>query len=148
MNLSDLPGDPGRKQKRKRVGRGEGSGLGKTSGRGHKGAQSRSGGTGKNLGFEGGQTPFHRRVPKVGFTNRFRTEYAVVNLSKLNAFDDGAEVTLDVIYKQRLASPKGVPVKVLGDGELTKKIKVQANAFSASAKKKIEEAGGSVEVIK
>jgi len=146
MNLTDVPGDPGRKQQRKRVGRGEGSGHGKTSGRGHKGRKSRSGGTSAH-GFEGGQMPFYRRIPKYGFINPFRTEYAVVNLAQLSQFDDGAEITPEVLYDRKLVRPRGAPVKVLGQGSLTKNLSVRADAFSASAKEKIEAAGGRADVI-
>jgi len=146
MNLTDVPGDPGRKQKHKRVGRGEGSGHGKTSGRGHKGAKARQGGT-KGPGFEGGQLPFYRRIPKFGFVNPFRVEYAVVNLDQLNAFDDGTQVTPELLYEKRLVRPRGAPVKVLGRGKLNRKLAVKADAFSACAKEKIEAAGGSAERI-
>lgn len=146
MNLSDLPGDPGRKQKRKRIGRGEGSGHGKTSGHGHKGASARSG-AGRRYGFEGGQMPFYRRVPKRGFNNLFRKEYAVVNLEQLNQFDDGAEVTNEALYDRGLIRPKGAPVKVLGQGDLSKKLTVRVDAFSASARQKIEAAGGAAEAV-
>ncbi len=147
MNLSDIPGDPGRQQARKRVGRGEGSGLGRTSGRGNKGQQSRAGShKSAGAGFEGGQTPFFRRIPKRGFNNMFRMEYAVVNLDKLNVFEDGAEVTPELLYEKRLIRPKDAPVKVLGQGELKKKLTVRADAFSASAKEKIAAAGGTAEI--
>jgi large subunit ribosomal protein L15 len=146
MNLTDVPGDPGRKQKRRRVGRGEGSGHGKTCGRGHKGAQSRSG-TAKGGGFEGGQMPFYRRVPKRGFSNRSRVEYAVVNVERLNAFEDGAEVTVQRLFEERMIRPRTASVKILGVGELTKKLTVRAHAFSKSAREKIAAAGGTAEAI-
>lgn len=146
MNLTDVPGDPGRKQKRKRIGRGPGSGQGKTSGKGHKGAKARAGSP-TPRGFEGGQTPFHRRVPKRGFNNIFRREYVPINVSQLEAFDAGAEITPSLLYEKKLARPKGAPIKVLGQGELSKKLTVRANAFSASARQKIEAAGGVAEVI-
>ncbi|MCX7017251.1 MAG: 50S ribosomal protein L15 [Candidatus Sumerlaeota bacterium] len=142
MNLSDLPGDPGRKQKPKRLGRGEGSGRGRTAGRGNKGAKSRQG-RAHGMAFEGGQMPYFRRIPKFGFHNPFRREYAVVNLAQLNEFEDGTEVTVEILYDKRLVRPKGAPVKILGNGDLKKKLTVRADAFSASAKEKIEAAGGS-----
>lgn len=144
MKIHELPGDPGRQQKTKRLGRGEASGVGKTSGKGHKGHKARSGGSkSAATGFEGGQVPLYRRLPKRGFHNPFRKEYEVVNLSSLEkSFPNGTEVTIDALRKARLASGSKA-VKVLGTGELKKKLTVHAHAFSGSAKEKIEKAGGS-----
>ena len=130
---------------RRRVGRGIGSGLGKTSGRGHKGQKARSGG-GVRRGFEGGQTPLYRRLPKRGFNNIFATKYATINVSDLNCFEDGAVVDTNAILAAGLLKKTLDGVKILGNGELTKKLTVNAAAFSASAKQKIEEAGGKAEV--
>jgi large subunit ribosomal protein L15 len=141
----DLRPSPGATHARKRVGRGPGSGHGKTAGRGHKGQKSRSGY--RHLrGFEGGQMPLHRRVPKRGFTNIFRVEYDVVNLRDLDRFESGAAITPEALADQRLAG-RGRPVKILGDGELSKPLQVSAHRFSASAKARIEAAGGRCEVI-
>jgi large subunit ribosomal protein L15 len=129
---------------RKRIGRGPGSGLGKTSGRGHKGWGQRSG-TSRRPGYEGGQMPIYRRVPKRGFTNaRFRTEYTVVNVETLSAFDDGATVDLAAVLSHGLASKVSPLFKVLGNGDLGKKLTVRAQKFSQSAVQKIEAAGGTV----
>lgn len=131
----------------KRLGRGIGSGLGKTSGKGHKGQWARSGG-GVRPGFEGGQTPLVRRVPKRGFKNHFAVTYDVVNLSALNAFEDGTVVTPALLLDMGLvASKNNGGIKVLGNGQLTKKLTVKANKFSSSAKEAIEAAGGTAEVI-
>lgn len=148
MKIHELPGDPGRQQKRKRRGRGEASGLGKTSGRGHKGSQARSGrGKGFRTAYEGGQMPLIRRLPRFGFTNPFRVEYEVVNLASLEkAFDAGSTVTIEALVAKRLVRTNN-PVKVLGNGPLTKALKVQAHGFSASAKDKITAAGGSCELL-
>jgi large subunit ribosomal protein L15 len=146
MDLSNLKPPPGAKRPRKRVGRGEGSGNGVTAGRGHKGAQSRSGYSSKR-GFEGGQMPLHRRVPKRGFHNPFRVEYAVVNLDTLaERFDDGAEVTPEVLLDRGLVHARR-PVKVLARGECSKKLTVKAHKFSGKAAEKIAAAGGSTEVL-
>ena len=146
MDLSNLRPPDGSTSDRKRVGRGQGSGNGKTAGRGHKGAQSRSGYKQKR-GFEGGQMPLHRRTPKRGFHNPFRIEYAVVNLDQLSErFEAGATVTIDDLFASGLV-PKAMPVKVLGRGDATKKLSVQAHKFSASAVQKIEAAGGSVTTL-
>ncbi len=147
MNLSDIPGDPGRQQNTKRRGRGEGSGLGKSAGKGNKGQKARAGNRKMNIGGEGGQMPMYRRVPKRGFQNPFRKEYAVVNLSQLNALEDGSEVDAAVLYEMGLVRPKGTLVKILGEGELTRKLTIKADAFSGSARQKIEAAGGSAQVI-
>jgi large subunit ribosomal protein L15 len=147
MNLSDLKPAPGAKQVRKRVGRGPGSGNGKTAGRGHKGAQSRSGYSYKR-GFEGGQMPLHRRLPKRGFNNVFRTEYAVVNLDQLEAaFDQGTTITPDTLREIGLVHGKRLPVKVLARGEVTKALTVQAHKFSGKAAEKLAAAGGKAEAI-
>ncbi|MCX7049006.1 MAG: 50S ribosomal protein L15 [Candidatus Sumerlaeota bacterium] len=147
MTLETLPGDKGSRQKRKRVGRGPGSGLGKTSGRGHKGAGSRAGVKHKST-FEGGQMPLYRRVPKRGFFNRFRVETQVVNLASLEKkFTDGQTVEIRDLAETRLiADPKG-RVKILGTGELSKKLTIRAHAFSTAARRAIEERGGSCEVV-
>ena len=148
MSLNNLRPPRGAKHAKKRVGRGPGSGHGKTASRGHKGAKSRSGFRFKR-GFEGGQMPLHRRVPKRGFTNPFRVEYAVVNLDVLaDVFDAGSEVTPEVLRQRGLVRERAsVPVKVLGRGEFSKKLTVRAHKFSGSAAKKITDAGGVAEVI-
>ncbi|HIW17900.1 large subunit ribosomal protein L15 [Faecalicoccus acidiformans] len=133
-------------QKRNRVGRGPGSGNGKTSGRGQKGQKARSGG-GVRLGFEGGQTPLARRLPKRGFTNFNRVEYAIVNVEALNQFEDGTEITAALLLDKRVIRKELGGLKVLGNGELTKKLTVKATKFSASAKEAIEKAGGTAEEI-
>lgn len=146
MKLHELKPSEGSRQTKKRVGRGIGSGFGKTSGRGHKGQNARSGG-GVRLGFEGGQTPLFQRLPKRGFTNINRKEYAIVNLDKLNQFDDGTEVTPELLLETRVISKLKSGVKILGNGTVEKKLTVKAHKFSESAKKAIESAGGNVEVI-
>ena len=143
MKLHELSPAKGSKKARKRVGRGPGSGPGKTAGRGHKGQRSRSGYS-QRLGFEGGQMPLIRRVPKRGFTNIFKTRYQIVNLSSLAGLD--GEVTLEILVARGLVRA-GHPVKILGNGEISSAIQVQAHKFSASAKAKIEAAGGSCEVL-
>ena len=147
MNLADVRAAYIPRKKRKRVGRGPGSGHGKTCGRGTKGQQSRSGG-GTRPGFEGGQMPLFRRLPKRGFNNsKFRTVYAIVNVGQLEAaFDDGTTVDVAAIRAAHLVNAKTGPIKVLGSGELTKKLNVQADRFSGSAKAKIEAAGGQAAV--
>lgn len=130
----------------KRLGRGVGSGLGKTSGKGHKGAKARSGG-GKRPGFEGGQMPLYRRVPKKGFTNIFGTDYATVNVENLNVFEDGTVVDAQALIDAGLIRKAQDGLKVLGNGELTKKLTVKAAKYTASAKEKIEAVGGTAEVI-
>lgn len=147
MKLHELNASPEAKV-RKRVGRGPGSGLGKTSGRGENGQKSRSGAS-IPAWFQGGQTPLYRRVPKRGFNNaRFRTEYATINLSDLNKyFNDGDEVTPEVLKEKGIIKQQLCGVKVLGNGELEKKLTVKANRFSSSAVTKIESAGGKAEVI-
>ena len=156
IGLHSLKPNPGSRHRRKRVGRGEGSGVGKTSGRGQNGAGSRSGSKAKH-GYEGGQNPIHMRMRKLRgphmkksmpFEQFGRTHTQPVNLRDLETrFDDGAEVTPDGLREKRLATRKGVPVKVLGQGDITKKLTVHAHAFSETARRKIEEAGGSVQVI-
>ena len=132
---------------RKRIGRGPGSGTGKTSGKGHKGQNARSGG-GVRPGFEGGQLPLYRRLSKRGFNNyNFRTVYATVNVADLNKFDDGTTVTVELLKETGLVNKELDGVKVLGNGELSKKLTVKANKFSETAENKIKNAGGSVEVI-
>ncbi|MCX6550798.1 MAG: 50S ribosomal protein L15 [Acidobacteria bacterium] len=146
MDLSNLKPPKGATRKRKRVGRGPGSGLGKTAGRGSKGAQSRSG-YHKKRGFEGGQMPLHRRLPKRGFFNPFRIEYAVVNLDDLAArFAAGAVVTPEVLRAERLVTTKQ-PIKVLARGEIAVALTVKAHKFSGKAAEKIAAAGGSVETL-
>ena len=146
MKLHELQPNPGAKHRRKRLGCGESSGQGKTSGRGHKGQKSRSGG-GVRPGFEGGQMPLHRRLPKKGFSNvQFRSTIAIVNVSQLNLkFEDGETVTEDTLRKTGLVNGRCDGVKVLGNGDLERKLTVSVDAVSASAKAKIEAAGGSVE---
>ena len=146
MKLHELHPAEGSTTAQKRLGRGSGSGLGKTSGKGHKGAKARSGG-GKRPGFEGGQMPLYRRVPKRGFNNVFRTEYAEVNLERLEAFEDGAVVDAAALLEKRIIRKELDGVKILGGGELTKKLTVKAAKFTASAKEKIEAVGGKAEVI-
>jgi len=147
MDLSNLKPAKGAKRQPKRVGRGEGSGSGVTAGRGNKGAQSRSGWKAKR-GFEGGQMPLHRRMPKRGFHNLFRKDYTVVNLDVLeDRFDSGTVITLELLRKDGLVSKSRQPVKVLGRGELSKSLTVQAHKFSVKAAEKITAAGGTVEVI-
>lgn len=146
MQLHDLSPAPGSRKPRKRVGRGHGSGHGGRSGRGDKGQLSRAGG-GKGPGFEGGQNPLHMRLPKLpGFKNRFRTEYAVVNVSRLEGlFGAGDVVDIDALVAKGVIKSQTTPVKVLGDGELTKKLTVRVDKVSGSARAKIEAAGGTVE---
>ena len=147
MKLNELAPNPGARKERKRLGRGLGSGLGKTSGKGHKGQNARAGG-GVRLGFEGGQMPLQRRTPKRGFSNYpFRKEYDIVNLSELNQFAADTVITLDVLKAARLFRNAKNGVKILGDGELTRALTVQAHVFSKSAAEKIAAAGGKAEVL-
>ena len=145
MKLHELQPAVGSTTAPKRLGRGVGSGLGKTSGKGHKGAKARSGG-GKRPGFEGGQMPLTRRLPKRGFTNIFRKEYAIVNVSALDKLDEGTVVTAEVLKNCGLIKEVLDGVKILGGGELTKKLTVNVDKVTASAKEKIEAVGGKVEV--
>jgi large subunit ribosomal protein L15 len=146
MKLHELKPAEGSRKTRNRVGRGTGSGNGKTAGKGHKGQNARSGG-GVRPGFEGGQTPLFRRLPKRGFKNINRKDFAIVNLETLNRFEEGTEVTPELLLETGVLSNTKSGVKVLGNGQLEKKLTVKANKFSASAKEAIESAGGSVEVI-
>jgi len=146
MTLDDLKPAAGSNRKRKRVGRGDGSGHGKTSCRGHKGQGARSGG-GTKPGFEGGQMPLQRRLPKRGFHNPFRIEMSVVNITQLEAFASGTEVTPESLVAQGLVRGKNPRIKILGDGSLSKPLTVKAHGFSAKAKEKIEASGGKVELI-
>ncbi|QTE67878.1 50S ribosomal protein L15 [Clostridiales bacterium] len=146
MKLHELHPAEGSTAAQKRLGRGNGSGLGKTSGKGHKGAKARSGG-GKRPGFEGGQMPLYRRVPKRGFNNVFGTEYAEVNVERLEVFNDGDVVNAQALLEKKIIRKELDGIKVLGGGELTKKLTVQAAKFSGSAKEKIEAVGGKAEVI-
>ena len=146
MDLSNLrPADGAKQSDNFRRGRGHGSGNGKTAGKGHKGQKARSGGT--RPGFEGGQMPLYRRLPKRGFTNRNSLTIVGINLSALEGFEDGAVVTVDSLIESGIVRNPKDGVKILGNGELTKKLTVKANAFSASAKEKIEALGGTCEVI-
>ena len=146
MDLSNLrPAEGSVKSDNFRRGRGHGSGNGKTAGKGHKGQKARSGAP--RLGFEGGQMPLYRRVPKRGFKNRNRLEIVAINISALEKFDNGADVTVDTLIESGIVKNPKDGVKILGNGELTKKLNVKANAFSASAKEKIEALGGTCEVI-
>jgi large subunit ribosomal protein L15 len=147
VGLHDLKPAKGSVRERKRVGRGPGSGLGKTSGRGEKGQKSRSGFSRKR-GFEGGQMPLHRRVPKRGFTNaRFRKEFAALNLGRLEVFDTGSIVTPEVLIKRGMLKKLKNGLKILGKGELTKVLTVRAHRFSASARERITGLGGKAEVL-
>ena len=146
MNLHSLSNEPGARHRRKRVGRGESSGSGRTSGRGNKGQMSRSGAR-RRPGFEGGQMPLIRRIPKRGFNHPHGTEHVPVNVEALNRYADGAEVTAEQLRAEGLARGPGLPVKILGQGELQRKLAVKAHAFSASARAKIEAAGGTCEVV-
>jgi len=145
MNLSNLKAPRKANENKKRVGRGMGSGMGKTSTRGHKGQGSRSGSS-LMRGFEGGQMPLHRRLPKRGFTNIFKTEYEVVNLDRLAGIEE-KEITLDVLRKSGVVNGKNTLVKVLGHGDWSKAVTVHAHKFSKSAQEKIEKAGGKVTVL-
>jgi large subunit ribosomal protein L15 len=146
MKIHELKAVEGSTKEVKRIGRGHGSGNGKTAGKGHKGQKARAG-RGQRFGFEGGQMPLQRRVPKRGFNNIFATEYAVVNLSDLNTFEDGAVVDAAALIEKGIIKKEYDGLKVLGNGELSKKVTVKAAAFSASAKDKIVAAGGKYEVL-
>ena len=146
MKLHELSPAAGSAKQAWRKGRGPGSGNGKTAGKGHKGQNARSGG-GVRPGFEGGQLPLYRKLPKRGFTNRFAKHYAIVNVCDLNRFNDGDKVTLATLVEAGIIRKELDGLKVLGNGEITKKITVEASVFSATAKEKIEAAGGTAEVI-
>ncbi|MHB8096281.1 MAG: 50S ribosomal protein L15 [Erysipelotrichaceae bacterium] len=146
MKLHELKYTEGARQDSKRLGRGQGSGQGKTAGKGHKGQNARSGG-GVALGFEGGQTPIYRRIPKRGFTNVNRVEYAIVNVEQLNRFENGVEVSPELLIETGLVKKEYNGIKILGVGTLEKKLTVKAHKFSKSAVTLIEQAGGKVEVI-
>ncbi|MGI6175036.1 MAG: 50S ribosomal protein L15 [Christensenellales bacterium] len=146
MKLHELQPAEGARTAPKRVGRGVGSGLGKTSGRGHKGQKSRSGG-GVRPGFEGGQMPLSRRLPKRGFTNIFAKEYAIINVEALEIFDHDTEITAELLKEKKIIKKLNDGLKVLGKGELTKKLNVKAAKVSKTAQEKIEAVGGKVEVI-
>ena len=146
MELSNLkPAEGSKHSDNFRRGRGHGSGNGKTAGKGHKGQKARSGAP--RIGFEGGQMPLYRRIPKRGFKNRNTLEIVGINVSRLEVFENGAEVTVEALMEKGIVSNPKDGVKILGNGELTKKLTVKANAFSATAKEKIEALGGSAEVI-
>ena len=146
MKLHELSPAAGSKKEVKRIGRGAGSGQGKTAGKGHKGQKARAG-RGMQVGFEGGQMPLQRRLPKRGFNNIFAKEIATVNVSALNMFEDGATVDIEALVNAGLVKKTLDGVKVLGNGELSKKLTVKVNAYSDAAKQKIETAGGKAEVI-
>ena len=146
MKLHELRAVPGATKAPKRKGRGTATGQGKTAGRGMNGQKSRSGG-GVRPGFEGGQMPLYRRIPKRGFTNRNRKEFVAINVNVLDRFDNGAEVTVDTLIESGIVKDPKDGIKILANGELTKKLTVKANAFSAAAKEKIEALGGTCEVI-
>jgi large subunit ribosomal protein L15 len=146
MKLHELKPNPGSSKNRKRLGRGTATGQGKTAGRGMNGQKSRSGG-GVRPGFEGGQMPLYRRLPKRGFTNIFGTQFAEINVEVLNKFEDGAEITPELLKSEGIIKKQLDGVKVLGNGELAKKLVVKAHKFSKSAVEKIEAAGGKAEVI-
>ena len=146
MKLHELKYNEGARQNRKRIGRGAGSGNGGTAGKGHKGQNARSGG-GVAIGFEGGQTPLYKRIPKRGFTNFTRKVYGIVNVESLNKFDENTVVTKELLLASGLVKKELDGIKVLGEGTLNKKLTVCANKFSKSAKEAIEKAGGKVEVI-
>lgn len=146
MKLHSLENTAGARKRRKRIGRGESSGTGKTAGRGTKGQHSRTG-SGYNPTFEGGQMPLFRRIPKYGFKNRGRVEFAPVNVGQLNSFEDGAEVDQESLRQAGLVKGRIVKVKILGEGDLERKLTVKADAYSKSAKEKIEQAGGSASLV-
>lgn len=146
MKLFELSPAPGSTKPKYRKGRGIGSGNGKTAGKGHKGQNARSGG-GVRPGFEGGQLPIYRRLPKRGFTNHFAKHYAIINVGDLEIFDNGTEVTLELLVEKRIIRKELDGLKVLGTGDLTKSLTVKAKIFSATAKEKIEAAGGKAEEV-
>ena len=146
MKLSNLGPNPGEKKKRRRIGRGPGSGRGKTAGKGHKGLLARSG-RANQIGFEGGQMPLARRLPKRGFTNIFRTEYTIVNLKSLSAMQEGVTVNPDLLRESGLVKGRRNLIKILGDGDLQRPLVIEAHKFSKVAQKKIEHVGGQAKVI-
>jgi large subunit ribosomal protein L15 len=146
MNLGSLTYAPGSRKKRKRIGRGQGSGFGGTSGKGHKGDRSRSGAK-RKIGFEGGQTPIQRRLPKRGFTNIFKKEFQIVNLKDLARIKKEKKINPELLFEKRLIRKKDVPVKILGEGEITKQLEISAHAFSKSAQEKIEAAQGRIIIL-
>jgi len=146
VKLNELKAPPGTNKRTKRVGRGPGSGHGKTSTRGHKGQKARSGG-GVRPGFEGGQMPLQRRIPKRGFTNIFKKEYAIVNVKDLNVFENGSEITPEVLLETGVISKVLCGVKLLGDGDLQKNLTIKVNKVSQQAEEKVKAQGGRVEVI-
>lgn len=146
MKIHELSPAPGARKQRKRVGRGTGSGYGKTCGRGHKGQKSRSGG-GPRPGFEGGQMPLHRRLPKRGFTNLFRKEYEIINLRDLARFGDNANVDMEVLKEAGLVRKRSFGVKLLGHGDVSSPIFIKVNRVTKSAREKIEAAGGRIEIV-
>lgn len=146
MKLSELKKAPNSTRTRKRKGKGQASGLGKTAGRGMNGQNARSGG-GVRLGFEGGQMPLYRRIPKRGFTNIWKKEYQIVNLADLNRLEDGTDVTPESLWEMGFIKKQDMDVKILADGEFNKKLNVKANKFSKVAVEKLEAAGGKAEVI-
>ena len=147
MKIHELAPVPGSVKDVKRIGRGHGSGNGKTAGKGHKGQKARAG-HGMRPGFEGGQMPLQRRLPKRGFSNYpFKVEYQTVNVGLLNEFEDGAVVTVEELFAKNMVASKTAAVKILGDGEVSKKLTVKAERFSETARAKIEAAGGKVEVL-
>ena len=146
MKLHELSPAPGSVREAKRIGRGHGSGQGKTAGKGHKGQKARAG-RGMQIGFEGGQMPLQRRIPKRGFNNVFATPYTIINLAALNRFEEGAVVDVDALLNAGIINKAPYGVKVLGNGKIEKALTVKAAAFSESAKAKIEAAGGKAEVI-
>ena len=146
MKLHELKPAEGSRKSRKRIGRGTGSGFGRNAGKGEKGQKARSGG-GVRIGFEGGQMPLYRRLPKRGFTNIFAKEYSQINIDRLNIFEDGTEVTPQLLLQKRIIKKSKNGLKILGNGELNKKLTVKAAKFTKAAAEKIEAAGGKVEVI-
>ena len=146
MKLNQLTAVPGATKDAKRIGRGHGSGNGKTAGKGHKGQKARAG-HGMRPGFEGGQMPLQRRIPKRGFNNIFAKEVVSVNIGSLNCFEDGSEVTVNTLMEAGVLKKSGDALKILANGELTKKLTVRANAFTEAAKAKIEAAGGKAEEV-
>ena len=146
MKLSKLPRSPGKQKRKRRLGRGPGSGSGKTSGKGHKGMLARAG-RANTVGFEGGQMPLARRLPKRGFHNIHRVEYCIVNLGTLSGFTDLDEITHKILLERRIVRKAGRPVKILGNGDLDRPLVIEAHSFSKSALQKIQQAGGQAKVI-